>query len=117
MLPKKQPPPRPPPNLCCLLLGSDEGWEKGSDGNIRPVKHLELGLQDHRCCSEGVPAERKGAAGSIPLFISPTSSPPTLHVSIPYSQAGAEDDPGAAVALDVPVVVAVVLERGNRNLH
>lgn len=94
---------------------------EGCDGDISPVKHLELGLQDHRCCSGGSQGgscrEEGGSRIHPPLHQPHKPLLPALHVSIPYSRAGAEDDPGAAVALDMPVVVAVVLERGDGNLR
>lgn len=66
---------------------------------------------------QGGPCREEGGSRIHPPLHQPHKPPPALHVSIPYSRAGAEDDPGAAVALDVPVVVAVVLERGDGNLH
>lgn len=63
------------------------------------------------------PCRKEGGRGIHPQLYHPYKPLPPFYVFVPYSQAGAEDDPGATIALDMPMVVAVILERDDGDLH
>lgn len=92
--------------------GRVKGRRRGAMEN-QPHETSRTGLAAPSTLLRGVPrggpCREEGGSWIHPPLRQPNKPLPAPHISIPYSGAGAEDDPGAAIAPDVSVVVAMVL--------